>query len=112
MNKLTAAESKKLNEDIKKYYSSEGPFYLAKLYPHLPRAFILKRANKLGFRLRAELKKEIYKENGIKSQATQKARKGDNSYIPKGNIGISDQMQILAICKPWGWKPKTNRKKV
>ena len=111
MIQLTPEELRKLNEDIKKYYSTEGPFYLAKLYPRLPRSYILKRANKLGFRLRSDVKKEIYKENGLKSQATQKSKKGDSYYLPKGEFGLTDEMQILAVCKPWGWKPKKTRSK-
>jgi hypothetical protein len=111
MIQLTPLESKSLNEDIRKYYYTEGPFFLAKLYPHLPRSYILKRANKLGFRLKKEVKKEIYKENGLKSQATQRAKKSNSDYSPKGDIGLTDEIQILAVCKPWGWKPKKTRPK-
>jgi hypothetical protein len=111
MIQLTPVEFRKLNEDIKKYYSTEGPFYLAKLYPHLPRSYILKRANKLGFRLKNEIKTEIYKENGLKSQATLKSKKSDSYHSPKTEIGFTDEVQILAVCKPWGWKPKKTRSK-
>jgi hypothetical protein len=110
MNKLSPLELRKLNEDIRKYYTTEGPFYLAKLYPRLDRAYILKRANKLGFRLRPELRTIVYQENAVKSSTTLKSKK-DDSYSPKSPIGLSDEIQILACSKPWGWKPKKTRSK-
>lgn len=119
MNSLSPAEYNKLNADIKKYYMTEGPFYLAKLYPHLSRAYILKRANKLGFRMSSLDKQQVYANNAKKAHETVKLKKLLNTeretrktsdLIKLYNVGVMSEMQILACCKPWGWKPPRKRR--
>jgi hypothetical protein len=122
MINLSPLEYNKLNEDIKKYYTTEGPFYLAKLYPHLSRAYILKRANKLGFRMSSLDKQQVYKENAKKSHETIKFRKTlynqkeyketrkTSDLIKLYNVGIMSEIQTLACSKPWGWKPPKKRR--